>query len=668
MVEPSARQARHRRRDAHRARTGACALLGRLRSVARAGPVLEVPRRRAAVRIDGSVERRGRHRDARRRAGDGDRRRGRGEDSVGASSRAGAVRRDHPVVVGRAGREAGEGGGHRGVGRARPGVHVRGLRAVARARPVLDVPGRRLAVRIDRPRHGRRGRADRGDRAGDRRRRHGRCAPPRTRAQPSPREPRCREVCGCSALRAVVTTEYPPLVKTVQGDWKGSVRARLTADDPRERRRQDDGPLAARRAALAIAGPYVAGGVGVHETALASPDVVDLGGRCVLPAFTDSHVHFPTWSLAQRQVKLDGCASLDEALARVRDAEIAPGRWLRGYGWRDGDWSPGRRADEGGARRGHRRDADDLISKDYHSAWLNSAALAPPAATSTSTAASSSGTSAASRRASCARSPPGASASATSSRPRTSGSRRRAPGSSSRLARRHGRSTTRTAGSARRLFQRLRDEGNLSLRVWGSIPHELARPRGRALAQLGLRRRPPAARLPEVLHGRDARLADRAAHRRHGRARSPPARSSRRSSGAAPSAAGRSPSTRSATRRTATRSTRSRRRRTPGSPRACATGSSTRSASRPRTSPASPSSASPARCSSRTRPRTATSPSASGPTGSRARTRSARCSTPAPSSRTARMRRSRSSTRSPASPPASSGRSTTGPPGGRRRR
>ena len=48
-------------------------------------------------------------------------------------------------------------------------------------------------------------------------------------------------------------------------------------------------------AALAIAGDRVAGGVGTHETALASPERVDLGGRCVLPGFTDSHVHFPTW-------------------------------------------------------------------------------------------------------------------------------------------------------------------------------------------------------------------------------------------------------------------------------------------------------------------------------------------------------------------------------------
>ena len=93
--------------------------------------------------------------------------------------------------------------------------------------------------------------------------------------------------------------------------------------------------------ALAIAGERIAGGVGVHETALASPETVDLGGRCVLPGFTDSHTHFPTWAVAQHEVKLDGCASLDEALERLRTA-TAPGEWLRGYGWRSGDWAGGR--------------------------------------------------------------------------------------------------------------------------------------------------------------------------------------------------------------------------------------------------------------------------------------------------------------------------------------
>ena len=114
----------------------------------------------------------------------------------------------------------------------------------------------------------------------------------------------------------------------------------------------------------------------MHETALASPEVVNLGGRCVLPAFTDSHVHFPTWSLAQRQVKLDGCASLDEALARVRAAEVAPGRWLRGYGWRDGDWSPRTEPTKEALDAVTGETPTIMISKDYHSAWLNSAALA----------------------------------------------------------------------------------------------------------------------------------------------------------------------------------------------------------------------------------------------------------------------------------------------------
>src|SRR5216117_1039210 len=118
--------------------------------------------------------------------------------------------------------------------------------------------------------------------------------------------------------------------------------------------------------ALAIAGDRIAGGVGTHETALASPDRVDLGGRCVLPGFTDSHVHFPTWAVAQHEVRLDGCGSLEEALARIRAADSA-GRWLRGYGWRSEDWTPRREPtkDDLDAVTGARPAA--LLAKDYHS-------------------------------------------------------------------------------------------------------------------------------------------------------------------------------------------------------------------------------------------------------------------------------------------------------------
>jgi predicted amidohydrolase YtcJ len=125
--------------------------------------------------------------------------------------------------------------------------------------------------------------------------------------------------------------------------------------------------------ALAIAGAHVAGGVSTHEAALPSPDVVDLGGRCVLPGFTDSHVHFPTWSLSQREVKLEGAWGLSEALEHVRTHPLH-GSWIRGYGWRSAEWDEQPTAVALDAVTG---DVPALLfSKDYHSAWLNSAALA----------------------------------------------------------------------------------------------------------------------------------------------------------------------------------------------------------------------------------------------------------------------------------------------------
>ena len=130
--------------------------------------------------------------------------------------------------------------------------------------------------------------------------------------------------------------------------------------------------------ALAIAGDTIAGGIGTHETALASPDRVDLGGRCVLPGFSDSHVHFPTWSLAQRQVRLEDMATLDEALDRIAAAvrDVAPGRWLRGTGWRSGDWSPSVEPTKEALDRVTGDTPAALMARDYHSLWLNSAALA----------------------------------------------------------------------------------------------------------------------------------------------------------------------------------------------------------------------------------------------------------------------------------------------------
>src|ERR671934_621907 len=129
---------------------------------------------------------------------------------------------------------------------------------------------------------------------------------------------------------------------------------------------------------LAIAGERIAGGVGTHETALPGPERIDLAGRCVLPGFTDSHVHFPTWAVARDEVRLEDTRSLDEALERVRAslARAPEGRWLRGRGWRSGDWSPPTEPTKEALDEIVSDRPVALMARDSHSVWLNSAALA----------------------------------------------------------------------------------------------------------------------------------------------------------------------------------------------------------------------------------------------------------------------------------------------------
>ena len=264
--------------------------------------------------------------------------------------------------------------------------------------------------------------------------------------------------------------------------------------------------------ALAIAGDRVAGGVGVHETALASPETVDLGGRCVVPGFTDSHVHFPTWAVAQHEVNLDGCSSLDEALDRVRAAEasLPPGRPLRGYGWRDGDWTD--------AREPTRQDLDAvtgdrpaaLIAKDYHSLWLNSAALALAGRRSRRRRRR--------RRArrdgrADGRAPRGVGVAVQGAPPahprrrvRRGDARRR---EARERARRHLRPRQGRLARRRRALAAARRAQRALAPGLAVGPARQAAGAAVALAPQRLRLAAPPRRLPEGLHGRDARLADR---------------------------------------------------------------------------------------------------------------------------------------------------------------
>ena len=110
--------------------------------------------------------------------------------------------------------------------------------------------------------------------------------------------------------------------------------------------------------------------------AAAGPDaqVVELGGRLVVPGFTDAHTHLVMMGEALGRVGLTDARSIEEIQARLRTADRIGGRVL-GRGWLF-DSVPG------GAPTAAMIDeavADVpvyLDANDYHSVWVNSAALA----------------------------------------------------------------------------------------------------------------------------------------------------------------------------------------------------------------------------------------------------------------------------------------------------
>ncbi len=413
--------------------------------------------------------------------------------------------------------------------------------------------------------------------------------------------------------------------------------------------------------ALAIAGAHVAGGVGTHELALPGPDVVDLGGRCVLPGFTDSHVHFPTWSLSQREVKLEGVTGLADALERVR-AHPRHGSWIRGYGWRSAEWAEQPTAAALDAVTGETPAL--LFSKDYHSAWLNSAALARAegdlqvdgGVVERDEAGRPNGIlreeSAWQFRARVAMPTEDEFVEATREGLRIAASRG--------VVAIHDKDGWLGAPG---IFQRVAERDGLTLRVWGSVPYE----RLPELEALGIHSGigDDFLRIGYLKAFMDGTLGSQTAWMLDGSgvlitSGEELAEVIRR--GRAPGLARRRARDRRPGEPRGARRVRVDPRRV-GASRACGIESSTRSASRRRMSAASQLSASRARCSSATLLPIATSPSASGPSRPTARTRSARCGSRGRSSRTARTPRSKSWIPSRGSAPACDGRSTSGRPG-----
>ena len=132
--------------------------------------------------------------------------------------------------------------------------------------------------------------------------------------------------------------------------------------------------------AVLIVGNRIAAVGPTEEVRLAAPpgtETVDVGGRLILPAFTDAHVHLVEFALSLQTVPLDDARSREEVVARVAEAARTrpPGEWILGRGWDRNLWPD--------PSFPHRSDLDRaapehpvaLDSKDLHSLWVNSLAL-----------------------------------------------------------------------------------------------------------------------------------------------------------------------------------------------------------------------------------------------------------------------------------------------------
>src|SRR5207302_2533237 len=69
-------------------------------------------------------------------------------------------------------------------------------------------------------------------------------------------------------------------------------------------------------------------------------EVIDLGGKFIMPGFNDAHVHLSEGGSQRLNVNLIGVKSLDEFRERIR-AKVeaaAPGDWILGGGWDENLW------------------------------------------------------------------------------------------------------------------------------------------------------------------------------------------------------------------------------------------------------------------------------------------------------------------------------------------
>jgi predicted amidohydrolase YtcJ len=121
--------------------------------------------------------------------------------------------------------------------------------------------------------------------------------------------------------------------------------------------------------------------VGSREEVLAAagegPRVVDLGDATVVPGLTDAHGHVAGLGESLVGVGLLGADTLQEALARVKQAAPAAyrGEWLLGRGWDQNDWPEKRFPTRADLDAAFPSTPVVLERVDGHALWVNGEAL-----------------------------------------------------------------------------------------------------------------------------------------------------------------------------------------------------------------------------------------------------------------------------------------------------
>ncbi|MFQ5500122.1 MAG: amidohydrolase [Candidatus Zixiibacteriota bacterium] len=114
-----------------------------------------------------------------------------------------------------------------------------------------------------------------------------------------------------------------------------------------------------------------------HDIDFRSYARLDLGGKCVTPGFVDAHAHFLFFALTFGHIRLEGLLSLSDYLKEIKfQARRLPrDAWVVGEGYSPDQLnSPGQSPKEILDSITCGRPAI-LLSKDQHSAWVNSKAL-----------------------------------------------------------------------------------------------------------------------------------------------------------------------------------------------------------------------------------------------------------------------------------------------------